>query len=57
MSYAHILGTIYEYSSCVIFLSCMIDVDHGLTLEEDMYERPCIVDDSKNSLRISILKI
>ena len=24
------------------------------TFEEEMYERPCIVDDSKNSLKISI---
>ena len=31
MSYAHILGTMYEYSSCMIFpLSCMINVDHSL---------------------------
>ena len=31
MSYAHILGTMFEYSSCMIFsLSCMINVDHGL---------------------------
>ena len=26
----------------------------GLTLEEEIYERPCIVDDSKNSRKISI---
>ena len=26
----------------------------GFTLEEEMYERPCIVDDSKNSRKISI---
>ena len=31
MSYAHILGTMYEYSSCMTFsLSCMINVDHSL---------------------------
>ena len=31
MSYAHILGSMYEHSSCMmIFLSCMINVDHGL---------------------------
>ena len=29
----------------------------GLTFEEDMYERPCIVDDSKNSLKISIFTL
>ena len=26
----------------------------GLTLDEEMYDRPCIVDDSRNSLKISI---
>ena len=31
MSYAHILGSMYEHSSCmIIFLSYMINVDHGL---------------------------
>ena len=31
MSYAHILGSMYEHSSCmIIFLSCMINVYHGL---------------------------
>ena len=29
----------------------------SLTFEEDMYERPCIVDDSKNSLKISIFTL
>ena len=37
MSYAHILGTMYEYSSCMIFsVSCMINVDH--TLYHDPYD-------------------
>ena len=26
----------------------------GLTLEEEMYARPCMVDDSRNSFKISI---
>ena len=42
MSYAHILGTMYEYSSCMIFLlSCMINVDHSLYHDPYPGEPPC----------------
>ena len=44
-----IIKTVLDIIKTVLNNSLM-----GLTLEEEIYERPCIVDDSKNSRKISI---